>query len=69
MNENSEVAKGAVREIAVVSEEAAHNAENVAAASAEQSNSTKIIAEASEGLVETANTLSTLIKQFKIKDN
>jgi len=69
MNENSEVAKGAVREIAVVSEEAAHNAENVAAASAEQSNSTKIIAEASEGLVETANTLSKLIKQFKIKDN
>ncbi|MEC9490677.1 MAG: methyl-accepting chemotaxis protein [Halanaerobiales bacterium] len=69
MNENSEVAKSAVREIAVVSEEAAHNAEGVAAASEEQSKSTKIIAQASEDLVQTASTLSNLVKQFKLNDN
>lgn len=69
MNENSEVAKGAVQEIAVVSEEAAHNAENVAAAGEEQSKSTKFIAQASESLADTANTLSQLVKQFKIKNN
>ncbi|TDO95115.1 methyl-accepting chemotaxis protein [Halanaerobium saccharolyticum] len=69
MNENSEVAKSAVREIAVVSEEAAHNAEGVAAASEEQSKSTKIIAQASEDLVQTASTLSDLVKQFKLKNN
>ncbi|RAK09784.1 methyl-accepting chemotaxis protein [Halanaerobium saccharolyticum] len=69
MNENSEVAKSAVREIAVVSEEAAHNAEGVAAASEEQSKSTKIIAQASEDLVETASTLAGLLKQFKLNNN
>jgi methyl-accepting chemotaxis protein len=56
----------AVGEIAVVSEEAAHNAEGVAAASIEQSRSTRIIAESAEALVETAGNLADLVRQFKL---
>ncbi|MGP3778855.1 methyl-accepting chemotaxis protein [Halanaerobium saccharolyticum] len=67
MNNDSRGAKNSVKEIAVVSEEAAYNAEGVAAASEEQSKSTKIIAEASEDLTELAKNLSALIKKFKIK--
>lgn len=66
MNNNSELAKSAVREIAVVSEEAAQNAEEVAAASNEQSSSTKIIAEASENLNTSARELAEMVKKFKI---
>ncbi|SFL22080.1 methyl-accepting chemotaxis protein [Halanaerobium salsuginis] len=66
MNQNSETARSAVGEIAVVSEEAAHNAEGVAAASIEQSHSTRIIAESAEALVETAGNLADLVRQFKL---
>ncbi|SIQ29662.1 methyl-accepting chemotaxis protein [Halanaerobium kushneri] len=67
MNNDSKGARNSVKEIAVVSEEAAYNAEGVAAASEEQSKSTKIIAEASEDLTELAKNLATLIKRFKVK--
>ena len=67
MESNSELAKSAVKEIAVVSEEAAQNAEGVAAASDEQSRSTKIIAEASENLAASARELAEMVKEFKIK--
>jgi methyl-accepting chemotaxis protein len=68
MDSNSELAKAAVKEIAVVSEEAAQNAEGVAAASSEQSRSTRIIAEASENLADSARELSEMIKKFKIRE-
>jgi methyl-accepting chemotaxis protein len=68
MNSDSRGAKASVKEIAVVSEEAAYNAEGVATASEEQSKSTKIIAEASEDLTELAKNLSALIKRFKVKE-
>ncbi|TDP85653.1 methyl-accepting chemotaxis protein [Halanaerobium saccharolyticum] len=67
MNTDSRGAKNSVKEIAVVSEEAAYNAEGVASASEEQSKSTKIIAEASEDLTELAKELSVLIKRFRVK--
>jgi methyl-accepting chemotaxis protein len=67
MNTDSRGAKNSVKEIAVVSEEAAYNAEGVASASQEQSKSTKIIAEASEDLTELAKELSVLIKRFRVK--
>ena len=67
MENSSELAKSAVKEIAVVSEEAAQNAEGVAAASAEQSRSTKIIAEASENLADSARELAEMVKEFKLK--
>jgi len=68
MGSNSELAESAVKEIAVVSEEAAQNAEGVAAASSEQSKSTRIIAEASENLADSARELSEMVKKFKIKE-
>jgi len=67
MNTDSKGAKNSVKEIAVVSEEAAYNAEGVASASEEQSKSTKIIAEASEDLTELAKNLSIMIKKFRVK--
>jgi methyl-accepting chemotaxis protein len=66
MDESSKTAGEAVQEIALVSQEAAQNAEGVAAATEEQSSSTKMIAESAEDLVRTANDLADLIKQFKV---
>lgn len=67
MNTDNKGVKNSVKEIALVSEEDAYNAEEVALASDEQSKSTKIIARASEDLTELAKSLSELIKKFKME--
>lgn len=66
MINNSDRVKNAVKEIAIVSQEAASNSEEVSASSEEQVASTEEIVSAANELAEMAQQLSEAVKKFKV---